>query len=156
MKVVGIITGLVAALILLIVLAVLSFYAYRLWLKTRFRQRYGRHGKFILFIYSDSPNWKDYVESNILPRIGSHSVILNWSERRKWGEQFPFEARVFRSWAGDSEFNPIAILFPRRGKVKVIRFWQAFRDYKHGKDRTLKNAENELYSELDRFVAEGA
>ena len=30
----------------------------------------------------------------------------------------------------------------------MIRFWQAFRDYKHGKDRTLRAAEAELEAAL--------
>ena len=33
---------------------------------------------------------------------------------------------------------------PERGPVQVIRFWQAFRDYKHGKERALRAAEAEL------------
>ena len=152
MKLADIVAGLIATLFLLIILAILISYARKLWLKTRFRMRYRSEGRFILFVYSDSPHWKDYIESNILPRIGSCSVTLNWSERKKWGAQSPFEARVFKRWAGDREFNPVAIIFPPRGKVKVIRFWQAFRDYKHGKPNALKKAEEELFREANQFA----
>lgn len=153
MKLADIFAGLIATLFLLIILAILISYAHKLWLKTQFLMRYGSEGRFILFVYSDSPHWKDYIESNILPRVGSYSVTLNWSERKKWGDQSPFEARIFKRWAGDREFNPVAIIFPPGGKVKVVRFWQAFRDYKHGKHRALKKAEEELFREVNQFAS---
>jgi hypothetical protein len=72
------------------------------WLKYRFWRRHGRAGRFVLFVYSDSPNWKAYVESNLLPRVEEHAVTLNWSRRREWERTHPLEARVFRRWAGGS------------------------------------------------------
>lgn len=51
--------------------------------------------------------------------------MLNWSERAEWPEHHPLEGRIFRMWAGDREFNPVAIVIPKRGPVRVIRFWQA-------------------------------
>jgi hypothetical protein len=138
--------GIIASIFGLILLATLISFAYKLWLRSRFWLRYGRKGKFILFVYSNSPNWKDYIEANILPRIDSHAVTLNWSERRKWKKEHPLEAKVFRRWAGREEFNPVAIVFQPVSRVKVIRFWQAFRDYKHGKEDRLKSAEVELFN----------
>ncbi|UCD76091.1 MAG: hypothetical protein JSV91_04045 [Phycisphaerales bacterium] len=114
------------------------------WLKRRFRREHGRRGKFILFVYSNSPNWQQYIEENIFPQIGDVSVVLNWSERSKWKLNDPWEAQILRHWGGDREFNPIAIIIPLRGRVRVVRFWQAFRDYKHGKDSTLRDAEGRM------------
>ena len=65
----------------------------------------------------------------------------------------PLEAKVFKQWAGEREFNPLAIIFSRSGKVKVIRFWQAFRDYKHGNEKLLKEAEASLFEEMKRSRA---
>ncbi|HET6836699.1 MAG TPA: hypothetical protein VFH24_01585 [Gemmatimonadales bacterium] len=45
---------------------------------------------------------------------------------------------------GDREYNPVAIIIPKTGKMRVIRFWKAFRDYRHGKDQALRRAEAEL------------
>ena len=95
--------------------------AYRLGLKVCFWLRYGRKGKFILFVYSDSSNWKDYIETRILPRIKEHSVVLNWSKRREWEPRMSFETKVFAQWAGSGDFTPTAILFSSIGKVKIIR-----------------------------------
>jgi hypothetical protein len=144
--------GTIALIFGLVLLAALINLAYKAWLRSRFWLRYGRRGKFILFVYSNSPNWKDYVESNILPRIESHAVTLNWSEQKTWKDEHAFEAKVFRRWAGCSEFNPVAIIFPPAGKVKVIRFWQAFRDYKHGKEQQLRRAEAELFKEVNEHA----
>ncbi len=129
---------------------------YEWWLKYQFRQRHGRFGRFVLFIYSDSPNWKDYVEANILPRLEPHVVTLNWSQRQEWQRRNPFEARLFRHWACETEFNPMALVFPPTGSVRDVRFWQAFRDFKHGKDRSLKQAEELLFSEVERIVSRAA
>ena len=126
---------------------------YEWWLKHRFWHRHGKFGRFVLFIYSDSPNWKDYIEENILPRIQSNAITLNWSTRREWQKTNPFEAKVFNHWAGKREFNPIAILFSPEGEIKEIRFWRAFKDLKHGKDKLLKEAEKNLFNEVKIYEA---
>jgi hypothetical protein len=107
-------------------------------------------------VYSNSTTWQAYVEGNWLPQLQSIAVVLNWSERRTWAERHPLEADIFRTWAGDREFNPLAIIIPADGPVRVIRFWRAFRDYKHGKDRTLRAAEEELGAALGIPLRAGA
>jgi hypothetical protein len=126
------------------------------WLKYRFWRRHGREGRFVLFVYSDSPNWKAYVEAHILPRVEGHAVTLNWSRRREWRRTHPFEARVFRRWAGEREFNPLALIIRPGRPVKALRFWQAFRDFKHGKDRALMEAQGALFEEVEKYRARGA
>ncbi len=143
--------GFVALLIFVVVYPFI--FAYRQWLKFRFWQRHGKHGRFVLFVYSDSPNWKDYIEANILPRIESHVVILNWSKRREWERINPLEAQIFNHWAGRVEFNPMALVFSPSGKIKEVRFWRAFRDFKHGKERLLKEAESLLFTEVERIAS---
>jgi hypothetical protein len=142
--------------VLPILLLALPFLAVGAWLDGRkrhrlqrgFHDRWGGQGKRLLLVYSNSPTWQAYVEGNWLPQLESIAVVLNWSERGTWAERHPFEADIFRTWAGDREFNPLAIIIPADGPVRVIRFWQAFRDYKHGKDRALRAAETELGAAL--------
>ncbi len=50
------------------------------------------YGKDILFVCSDSPIWQDYVANQIIPRIQTRSIILNWSEGRHWITAFSLEA----------------------------------------------------------------
>ncbi len=38
-------------------------------------------GKDMLLVYSDSPNWKEYVENRLIARLRERAVLLNWSER---------------------------------------------------------------------------
>jgi hypothetical protein len=121
-----------------------------------------------MLIYSNSPVWQSYIEANWLPRIGPEAVVLNWSERSTWAKNYPLEARLFRSHLGDREFNPAAIVFHRkplltpwqsllagrfldalllvRKDATVIRFWAAFRDFKHGRDSSLRAKEAEMFT----------
>jgi fumarate reductase subunit D len=131
-------------------------YVRRKRLRRTFAQKYGQIGKDLVLVYSDSPHWKEYVESRWLPKYGNRAVVLNWSERRLWATNQRLEAGIFKQWAGTTEFNPIAIVFPRRGPVRVIRFWQAFKDFKHGKEVALRQAENELDAALQASRLPGA
>jgi hypothetical protein len=141
-------------------------------LRREFKKKHGDHARGIL-IYSNSPNWKAYIEQQWIPRLAGTLVILNWSERNTWGPELAVETALFRS-IGDREFNPAAIVFrdratgsalgdwlralrrldiagvllPHRSSMDVIRFFKAFRDYKHGKTLTLAAAEERLFSSL--------
>jgi hypothetical protein len=110
----------------------------------RFRAVWGVQGKDLLIVYSNSPNWQSYIESVWLPRWGERAVLLNWSERARWTEDAPPEVELFRRVGGRTEFNPLAVVVPRRGPVRVIRFWRAFRDFKHDREDTLRSAEEQL------------
>jgi hypothetical protein len=107
-----------------------------------------RHGRFILFVYSESPNWQSYVEAHILPRLRQAAVVLNWSERKQWPRLCPWESRVFHHFTGPREFNPVAVVFVGRWRVVPIRFYRAFLDLKHGHESALRQAEAELLAYL--------
>src|SRR5215208_5099448 len=47
-------------------------------LQREFHRRWGRQGKHLLLVYSNSPNWRAYVEDNWLPRLEAMAVVLNW------------------------------------------------------------------------------
>lgn len=102
-------------------------------------------GRDILFVYSDSPVWHDYVEQRFLPWLGDRAVVLNWSDRSRW--QFPPTlARVaFHHFGGQREFNPLAVVFRPLRRSCVFRFWQPFRDFKHGRPESLQGLEIEFF-----------
>ena len=134
--------------LLLVYAAVYLFWQF-VWgviLRAWFWRAHAAHGRRVLFVYSESPTWQSYIEVNILPRIRERAVVLNWSQRRQWSSTSPWEARFFRRFAGDREFNPLALVFCRRGRVKAVRFHQAFLDFKHGKESALRQAEAELFT----------
>jgi hypothetical protein len=108
----------------------------------------GRAPRRVLFVYSESPNWKEHIEQQILPRLPHNAVVLNWSRRKQW-PRFSLAVLLFRAFAGDQEFNPIALVFTRFGFVERFRFWQPFRDAKHGKDEPLKMLQAALFERLE-------
>jgi hypothetical protein len=114
-------------------------------LRVWFWRAHASHGRNILFVYSESPNWQSYVEANILPHIRDHAVVLNWSERRTWSRQHLWEERFFRRFAGRREFNPLGLVFGRWGRITAVPFHRAFLDYKHGKPSALRQAEARLF-----------
>jgi len=90
----------------------------------------------VLFVYSDSPTWKDYIEREILPQIQDRAVILNWSERRNWKNSLAVLA--FRYFSGHRNFNPIGIVFRPFRFAKTYRFFEAFKEFKHGNARSVE------------------
>jgi hypothetical protein len=135
-----------------------------------FIQRRGQRG---ILVYSNSPIWQAYIEQNWLPHVSDRMAVLNWSERSRWASD-ALDVELFRRLGGAREFNPLAIIFrelpphatfrewassirrldlwgalvPHTDPVAVIRFWQPFRDFKHGKDAALRRAEAEMFELL--------
>lgn len=101
--------------------------------------------KDILFVHSDSPVWRDYIEQHILPVIRERAVILNWSQRStpQWGPSLAIA--VFQHFGGAREFNPMGVVFLPFRRAKVFRFHAAFRDYKHGKPEKLLAMERDFF-----------
>jgi hypothetical protein len=104
-------------------------------------------GKDLLFVYSDSPHWKDYIETRILPSIQKRAVVLHWSERSTWNN-WSLAAACFRHFGTHREFNPMAVAFRPFRRAKVFRFWKPFRDYKHGRPTALEETEKALFHYL--------
>jgi hypothetical protein len=129
---------------------VLGTWAYGAWDERRARRAFdavhGRHGRRLILVYSRSPHWQRYIEEHWLPKYAGRAVVLDWSERSRWRTLVPKppEIVLFERHAGRAEYNPLAIGVPARGKVRVIRFWRAFRDFKHGREDALRRAEAEL------------
>jgi len=101
-------------------------------------------GKFIVFVYSNSPIWKSYIEENFLPQIQDHAILLNWSERGQW-DKHEWAVKAFHHWGGRENFNPLAIVFCNLVDVRVIRLYSAFHDFKHGNVVALQKAEAQLF-----------
>ena len=104
-------------------------------------------GRRVILVYSNSPAWQTYIETNIIPRLPANTVILNWSERSQW-RSLALPVLVWRFFAGRRDFNPVAIVFRYFRFAKVIRFYRAFRDSMHGRPSALAAAESELFRAL--------
>ena len=100
----------------------------------------------VLFVYSDSPIWKGYIEREILPYIQNRAVILNWSERRNW--KTSLAGLAFRYFGGYRNFNPIALVFRPFRFVRTYRFFEAFKDFKHNDRKRVERIKEELFETL--------
>jgi len=100
-------------------------------------------GRDILFVYSDSPVWHDYVEQHIISKLGERAVILNWSQRKRW--RFSIARMAFYHFGGYRQFNPLGIVFRPFHRTRTFMFWQPFRDFKHGNPETLQKMESEFF-----------
>jgi hypothetical protein len=97
--------------------------------------------KDLLIVLTDSPHWQPYIEEHWLPRWGERAVVFNRS--RPWISSQP-EARLWNALKGVREHTPLVVVV-RPGKApRVIRFFMAFRDFKHGKEGLLRAREKEL------------
>lgn len=142
--------------VLLLPVIVVVYLAYWLLIHVAVWKIWCGKGKFILFVYSDSPNWKQHVEEQVLPRIQGHAVILNWSERRKWQKHFSLPVMAFRLFGRYREFNPLAVVFRPFRFSKKFRFWKPFKDFKHGKVEPLERMEKDFFALVDSIIAKKA
>jgi hypothetical protein len=132
-----------------LVLAGLARKAYGAWLVRRFRREYASAGTVAILVYSQSPNWQAYIEEHVLPKLGHRAVVLDWSERRLWKRNATLPIRVYQHHRPGKEFNPYAMVFWPAGRPREVRFFQAFRDFKHGREHTLETALREFFDSLE-------
>ena len=100
-------------------------------------------GKNVLFVSSDSPNWKEYMSGQVLPLVASRAVILNWSERKNWPRR-SLATHFFRTHAGDREFNPMVVAFRPMRRAAFFRFYGPLKDWKHGNSEPVEWLRQEL------------
>jgi len=104
-------------------------------------------GKDVLFVYSDSPIWHEYMTTQIFPLVGERAVVLNWSERGKW-TRWSLRVHVFHYFGGEYEFNPLVVLFRPFRRARTFRFWLPFKDWKRGYKEPVVWLRQELFSVL--------
>lgn len=106
-------------------------------------------GKDVLYVSSDSPIWKEYMEAEIFPLIAERAVLLSWSARSNW-PKWSFAVRVFHTFGGRRDFNPMVVLFRPFRRTRVFRFLPAFQQRKHGDNASIEQLRHELVQALER------
>ena len=104
-------------------------------------------GKDVLYVTSDSPVWKDYMETEVFPLVAQRAKVLNWSARSKW-PKWSFDVRVFRFFGGGRNFNPMVVLFRPFHRARIFRFLPAFREHKHGNSASVEQLRRDLMQAL--------
>jgi hypothetical protein len=87
------------------------------------------------------------MEREILPYIQHRAVILNWSERRNWKNSLAVLA--FRYFGGFRNFNPLGMVFRPFHSVKTYRFFDAFKEFKHGSPKNVEKLKKELFDDIE-------
>jgi hypothetical protein len=106
-------------------------------------------GKDVLYVSSDSPIWKEYMEVEIFPLVAERAVVLSWSARNKW-PKWSFAVRVFHTFGGRRDFNPMVVLFRPFRRTRVFRFLPAFQERKHGNNASIEQLRGDLVQALGR------
>jgi len=100
-----------------------------------------RRGKDVLFVWSESPVWKDRIQTRLLPKLGRRAVLLNWSERVQWTGRFSLARIAFQHFGGHREFNPLAVVFKPLRRARTFRFWRPYKQLKQGHPEVLEQME---------------
>jgi hypothetical protein len=140
----------VALLLLVLPLAALAFTSYLLYRALLYLLVWAfwlPRGKDVLFVYSESPIWHEYMTTQILPLVQERAVVLNWSERKKWS-RWSLGAAIFRHFGGAVNYNPLVVLFQPLRFARIFRFWSAFKDWKRGYEEPVDRLRKELSSSL--------
>jgi hypothetical protein len=103
-------------------------------------------GRDVLFVFSNSPIWHDYIQQEILSYLGKRAIVLNWSERKQWNPSLAI--LVFRYFSNHRDFNPLALVFRPFRFVKTFRFYKPFKDNKRGDLASVEKIKNELFESL--------
>ncbi|MBL8099103.1 MAG: hypothetical protein JNK81_07960 [Anaerolineales bacterium] len=127
----------------LILIVGIIYYAWGFILSVAIWIIWGLKGRHILFVYSNSPIWSKYIEEGIIPYIQEKAIILNWSERKGW--KISLAVLAFNHFGGSRNFNPLAIIFKPFRFNREFRFYEAFKEYKHGKTEKLEKIKKEFF-----------
>jgi hypothetical protein len=84
------------------------------------------------------------MAEHIISVLQPQSIIMNWSKRSEWSQSRSLRVLNFNYFGGKRDFNPLAIVFRPFRRAKVFRFWDAFKNYKHGKEQSLEKIREEL------------
>ncbi len=127
----------------LALLGLILFYLHRLALYILVWLLWLPRGRDVLFVYSDSPIWHDYMAEQVLPLVSKRAAVLNWSERKSWS-RWSFAAHVFHAFGGSRDFNPLVVKFALLRRARYFRFLPAFKDWKHGDTTSVEQLRQEL------------
>ncbi len=100
-------------------------------------------------MWSESPVWKDRIQTRLLPKLERRAVILNWSQRAQWTGRFSLARIAFQHFGGRREFNPLAIVFRPLRPAKTFRFWRPYKQLKQGHPEVLERMEVALLNLLE-------
>jgi hypothetical protein len=129
------------------VICLLLFAANRLFLNILVYLLWLPQGKDVLLVHSNSPIWSEHMTQEIMPLVIHRAEVLNWSERKQWS-RWSLAVRLFHSYSGSRDYNPMVILFKPFTKARFFRFLPAFDEWKHGNPGPVERLRQDLAANL--------
>lgn len=105
----------------------------------------------VILAYSDSPVWKDYIESRWLPAAGDRLELINVSQGQHWKPSLAgllLEAHMVNM---KRPLLPVALIISER--PVLLAFNGSFLDNEAGDDEQLKSKERILARALEASLA---
>lgn len=100
-----------------------------------------------IVVTSDSPRWRDHIETHWLPRLGDSVVLLNYSQRAHWDDSLPVQ--LWRAYCeGRRDYVPAVILLRGRRGPLIFGFYRWFDAARRGHPEGLQAMEARLFHEL--------
>ncbi len=129
------------------------------WVNGRIRiarflaRHHGTDVRIVVFT-SASAVWDPRIREVWLPRLGARALCVDRSSPDYSRGAFAFERDLLDHFARyqSREHTPAAWILTRSGRVVVLTFFRAFRDFKHGKPAALEALESRLFQEADSLA----
>ncbi|MFK7821721.1 MAG: hypothetical protein AB8G99_23625 [Planctomycetaceae bacterium] len=144
----GVLSVGIVAFIVVLPIILLIFMAYSGALYATIWLVWCARGRNVLLVYSNSPKWQSYVETELIPRLPANTIVMNWSERRYW-RRLSLSVRAFWHYGGSREFNPMVLIFRPFRLARTFRFYRAFQAHKRGDSELLIETQNRMTSYID-------
>jgi hypothetical protein len=109
-------------------------------------------GRRVVFVYSESPQWRTHIERDVLTRLPPRSAVLNWSQRSDW-PSWSLAVWLFKWHGGRREFNPLGIVIRPLRPALVFRFWPAYQHLKKDRPGFLQVAEAQFFAAVEGAAA---
>lgn len=139
----------VLVLIMVSPVLLVGWICYKLWgflLYVAIWIAWSLRGRDTLFVYSDSPIWRDYLEREIRPLLEQRAVLLNWSNRKP--RKTSLAVLALRHFGGRRAFNPLVLMFRPFQRVRAFRFFDPFQEFKRGDPGKVEQMKSELLEAL--------
>jgi hypothetical protein len=78
-----------------------------------------------------------------MPKFERRAEVIDWSERAQWSK-FELSVMLFRAFKGEKSYVPMILAIRPFRWPKSFRFFQAFQDFKHGKEQPLRELESQI------------
>jgi hypothetical protein len=147
-KKIGVALMLIGALplipVLLVLLAIYMLIA-TIWFRAAIACSYFPRGVRFLVVYSDSAQWKNYFESEVMPALGSGVRSINLSTEGGRKGRWELDWQLYRHTCGYRDRFPVVYKFTRLGGWKTVRFYDAFMQAKRGETAALEQSKALIY-----------